>query len=645
MLDIPMHNNLVTRETRELYLKELKRAGADRFFLFIYDFFGKDPEFEQELKQLKENIEFFEAAGLEVGVWIDGFGHGGGLEEPRKTVGRDFVRIRGLSNGAEAEDSICPMCEAYAKMFANNVKRVAETGCGLIMIDDDMRLCIHGGAAVGCACENHMKAFNRLALKEGLLPDNMPVSREVLAEKILYGEANELRKLWFKVQGDSLRDFCKLLREALDTVNPDCRLGQCACLDTWDSDGIDAFEIARLLAGKTKPFMRTIGAPYWNNEHGFNTTGLGSIIDSERLQFAWHDEFAPDVEIFTEGDLYPRPRYNTPYIYAEDFHQALLAEDNKKGILKYMLDYYNPSDYEKGYIDRHVYYKGLREEISAAFDNKKSAGVYVFEAMRKLEDMDLTGIDEWRTVFNMVSDGFNFANMTSLPASARITEYTKACLCFGENAKYLPERALKLPLILDSLAAEILAEKGIDTGFERAEQSEFPAWESFEGFPVPVPVTRGGWFTCFTLKPGARVLSRYNNGFPGSYLYENGSGQRFLVYGFDGERTDMTGENIRAYPRQITLFDAIEWLTDEKMPVRIEKQPSLYTIIKENEKETAVGIWNFYNDVAMPEKIPLGREYKSVRFIGGSCGAFSGNVIIPEKVIYPYEFFGFVLEK
>ena len=34
-------------------------------------------------------------------------------------------------------------------------------------------------------------------------------------------------------------------------------------MSSWDIDGTNAYELAKILAGNTKPLVRLIGAPYW----------------------------------------------------------------------------------------------------------------------------------------------------------------------------------------------------------------------------------------------------------------------------------------------------------------------------------------------------------------------------------------------
>ena len=53
MLSIPIINRKSTAETRPVYLSELRRAGADRVFLFVDNPFGDEPALEAGLSNLK----------------------------------------------------------------------------------------------------------------------------------------------------------------------------------------------------------------------------------------------------------------------------------------------------------------------------------------------------------------------------------------------------------------------------------------------------------------------------------------------------------------------------------------------------------------------------------------------------------------
>lgn len=644
MLSIPLMNTQSTPETRHAFVSEMRRAGADRAVIFCDNPFGDEKQLDFLMNLLAENLAYYRDAGFDTMVWIGGLGHGGALAHDKGLRAGNYTLIRDLANGGESSDSFCPADPEYFAMYSDFVRRIAEAGAPMIMIDDDLRLSLHGPAVLGCACDRHIAMFNERAAAAGLAGDT-PYTREDLASLIFTGPATPLRKLWLGLMGDTLRNFAAGLRKVVDRVNPNIRLSFCACLPTWDIDGVDSIELARIFAGKTRPFLRLIGAPYWTDGRSFRTTGIGSIIDLERMQLEWCRTFAPEMEVFAEGDVYTRPRYNVPSSYLEGFHQVLTAEGQSDGILKYMIDYSHHPLFEIGYIDRHVYYKPLRDELEEAFAAKKTAGVYVYEVLHKLEDLDCTGISEGELIARFTPASINFANAVSLPISFGRNEYTNCALIFGENAKYADDDLLKLPLILDLTAARILTSRGLDVGLVKAEAVPAPGTEFFPDWNETIPVGTGGKFARITLADGAKAESTFGDGCPMAYTYENRDGGRFLVCAFEAESVSPKGALIRGYTRQRQLFRAIAWMQGKPLPAAVEKEPGLYVLCRKSEDELAVGIWNFWNDLGMPKTIPLDGEYRKIRLIGETKATLDGNTVHMDSVIPPYGFAGFVVKR
>lgn len=643
MLSIPIINAKSTAETRSVYLSELRRAEADRVFLFAVNPFGDEVLLREEMRVLAENIAYYEAAGLETGVWIGGFGHGGRLNHEKQLAARDYTHLRGLANGGESEDSFCPSDPEYLAMYHDFVRRVALAGAKMIMIDDDLRLSLHGAVEIGCACDRHMAMFNERASSLGMIDHEY--TREELAKVLFTGKPLPLRKVWLTLMGDTLRDFAAGLRRVADSVDPAIRLGHCACLPTWDVDGVDSIELARIFAGNTRPFLRLIGAPYWTDIRVFHTTGLGSIIDLERMQLKWCREMAPEMEVFTEGDAYPRPRYNVPALYLEGFHQVAEAEGQSDGILKYMIDYiYNPL-YETGYIDRHHRFSSLRGELKKVFAGKQTAGVYIHEVMHKLHDMDCTGLGEGEIISRFTPASVNFALAAALPVSFVRTEYTETALIFGENAKYMDEKLKKMPMILDASAAQILTERGMDVGLAACEPMEVPVSEFFPKEAETIPTETGGSFFRITPAEGAQAVSTFDNGAPAAYTYENRDGVRFLVYAFSAEGLNCSSALLRSYPRQAQLFRAIAWMQKRSLPAEVRKEQGAYVLCRKSEDEMAVGIWNFGHDIVLPGSVPLDGMYREISGIGDTKAALDGNTALIENMVFPGGFAGFLVRK
>lgn len=605
MLSIPIINSCCNTANRHVFLSELKRAECDRVFLFTGTRFAPENVLDKEMKLLEENIRYFTANGLETAVWIQGFGHGGTLTNETKTFTEKFTKIIGLGNGKTADDSFCPLDDAYFDLFRRETYAAAKAGARMIMIDDDLRLSLHGPVGIGCACEKHIEIFNKRAKAAGLADHDY--TREELSSILFTGETNGLRKIWLKLMGDTLRDCARKLRSAVDEIDPTVRLGHCACLPTWDVDGVDSIELAKLFAGGTKPFMRLIGAPYWNDIRAFHTFGLGSVINLERMQIAWCRESGIDLEIFTEGDSHPRPRFNVPESYLEGFDQTLIADGMTDGILKYMNDYTANPMYEHGYIDRHSYFAPLRREIADKLGGGKCAGVYIFEAIHKLEEADCTGLSEGEIVSRFTPASANFANQTSLPVSYTKNEYTKVALVFGENAKYLDAETAKMPLILDLTAARILTERGFDVGLDKTDNSEF------------------------------------------GFFYTNADGISYLLYPYCAEdyRRDpdaYSKQNWKRYEVQAKLFDSIRQMADGALPAAVTEDAGAYVICKKSDEGMAIGIWNFGCDYLMPTQIELDGEYGDITPIGETKVSLDGKYAKIDGIIPPFCFGGFMVK-
>ncbi len=651
MLSMPIINTQSTVLTRPAFVHELRRAGADRVFVFCDNPFGDEKELDFLMNLLAENLAFYQSEGFDTGVWIGGFGHGGALAHTKMLAAGDYTLIKDLTTGGTSSDSFCPADPNYFAMFADFVCRCAKAGGKMIMIDDDLRLALHGPVSLGCACERHIALFNERVRDTESVANGHTYTREELAAVLFTGKANPLRKIWLDLMGDTLRDFARDLRKAVDAVDPTVRLGHCACLPTWDVDGADSIELAKLFAGNTRPFLRLIGAPYWTAGRSFNTTGLGSIIDIERMQLAWCKKYAPEVEVFTEGDVYTRPRYNVPSTYLEGFHQVLNAEGQSDGILKYMIDYSQHPFYETGYIDRHVHNAPLRFAQEQAFADKKTAGVYVHEVLHKLAGMDCTGIHPFNLSARFTPVSVNFANATSLPISFERNEYTDCAIVFGENTKYIDDDLAKLPMILDLTAAELLTEAGVDVGIRENAGIGAPGTEYFpDYYDATVPTNSGGRFAKLTLADGATADSTFTvdgAAYPMAYRYENADGRKFFVYAFDMETTAPKSDLFRSYPRQLQLFRAIEWLQGKPLPVEVAKEPGMYVLCRRNGDEMTVGLWNFWDDLGLPRDIRLGEKYSNIRPIGNTNATLSedGRSVRIDGDIPPYGFAGFTVQK
>ena len=600
------------------YIKAMREMGAERIMISIGSYITDPRTRKNKFANLRKNCAVFHAAGFEVGVWLWTFMIPG---DPKYT---HITSPYGHTASAE----ICPSDEAFCSFAASYLADIANCDPDLILFDDDYRYG-HLDCGLGCTCPNHLAYMSEVLQEE--------ISLEGLPQKLLSGKPNRYRSAWLKANGYYFRRFAEKMRSAVDSVNSSIRMGLCACMTTWDFDGVSAAELSRILAGSTKPFLRLIGAPYWAPEHQWGNR-LQDVIELERMERSWCDD---DIEIVSEGDCYPRPRFVCPSNYVEGFDMALRASGGMSGILKYVFDYYASPKYEYGYIRKHIENIPIYNQIESCFSDKTACGIRVYECMEKFENMD---IPDRLSGSCSVQDLFFSPAAKLLAASTIPTVYEGhgiGGIAFGENARYLEKDSLNGGMILDITAAHILLENGIDTGLKEIQDICY-ADEEYYVKENEYVYSSGSPFSKVVLKDTANVQSRFvsdGNQYPASYTYENTDGQRFLVYTFDGYC--VKDHVIKQYARARQITDTIKWLSGKNLPAVISGNPDMYMIVKSNSDELAIWIGNFFQDAAQNTTIILHKSYQNIQFIN-CTGELIGNTVIL-KTIEPFASVGFVV--
>ena len=639
-------NGVVARNDYEAIYAELKRFGAERVFLSSGSYTLSESEFEERFKDLKKATAFFKSKGLEVGYWNWSFMFSN--EHPYACL-TDF-------NGKKIDAFACPSDENFVKFSADYFKRFADCGIDILLFDDDLRFGFYSEFPT-CLCDNHIAKINEI------LDENL--TREELKEKILNGAKNKYRDAYIKSNGEFLKNFCRNMRETIDTVNPKLRIGYCACMTNWDLDGVTASELSHILAGNsTKPILRLIGAPYWAVEKNDNNN-LQDVIELERMERSWIGD--DDIEIIAEGDAYPRPRFRCPASYLEGFDTAIRVSGCTDGILKYGIDYHSDINYENGYRKFHERNIENYKLIEKYFSDKKSTGIRIYESAKKISDAVVpTKINETTNFEHLFFS--NAARTLAHNTIPTVYEGRGVCgICFDENARNLPFEALENGLIIDIAAAEILTECGIDVGIKEFICNEkglcniIPASEEYFIKENNFVDSNGIKIYDIVIDEKAEVLSCLkvdqtificntdqgyeNKEIPMSYRYENASGQRFLVLNMNTRHFESAWQTnvLKQYARSRQIADAVEWLSGKKLPAYSYGNPAMYIQTKESDGALAVGIWNFFADIAIEPVVELAYTYKSIEFINCS-GELKGDRVYLSD-IPAFGFVGFEVKK
>ncbi|MBQ4088723.1 MAG: hypothetical protein IJC56_02415 [Clostridia bacterium] len=619
------------------YIEQFKKAKVDRVFLCAAQWTSPESEKQRVIALLKKYIPRIRAEGFEVGIWINSLGHGGTCGDFVNTdTGDGLTRMVSL-DGQTNMGAYCPLCDNLKALAADWIKRLGMTEPDLIMMDDDYRYAFRNGG-IFCACEKHRALFTQ-ELGEEFDPARM---KKALTE----GGPNHWRDTWLKVQGKSLNDFAAMLRRSLDETAPHVRMSICSVLSTWDIDGVDSMTLARTLAGDTAPYLRLIGAPYWAALRSFQEIKLGAVCEYERLQQHWCKDSG--IEIFCEGDSYPRPRYSVPAAYLEGFDQVMRAAGTNDGILKYMFDYVSSPRFETGYLDMHIENQPLYDIIHSAFEDKQSVGVTVYAPMKTLSvsHMPLSSLDD-----RCIPAALRFVTDTSLPV--QYDAGSNAAFIFGDAGELADETQLKHGAVLDIVAAQALTRRGFDVGLSKINGIFAPNSEEYAHEDEVVGVVGGEWYDV-TPTAGARIDSwqvyseegKADIKHPAVYTYENANGQRFAVYCFNAQTSFETGHNrglFRSWRRASQIRRILPWLSGHPLDAVCDAAPELYMMTKRDGDSLSVGLWNFGVDKVARPQVRLGDEWTELKCHIGE-GELNGKTVTLTPLA-PFECAVFTLKK
>ena len=627
LTNIPINCNKFHRiKDKRLILDELRAFDADRVFLnfeddldghiLVYD----NKEYQRQISYMGEACAFFKQHGYEVGAWFWGF---------KFDEGFGFTEIKTLK-GSHTKGYACPSDAQFVETFGNCLRDVAKTGVDIILLNDDVRFGMWDG--FGCLCKNH------LAMICDLLGEQL--EEEDLKKRILDGGKNKYRDAFLAANKASLENYARKMRKAVDEVNPDIRLGFAACMSSWDIDG-DAYGLSKIFAGKTKPLLRLIGAPYWMVGKAWGNN-LQDVVELERMEASWND--LSDIELIAEGDAYPRPRINCAANYLEGFDTALRASGELDGILKICVDYVSNVGYEKGYLKQYVKNKPVYNEIEKHFLHKKHTGIRVYESRNKVAAMQipnaLGGQSDMQDVF--------FSSAARMLAANAIPTVYDGCesvgIAFGENAYSLKEENFKNGLVIDALAAKILKDKGIDVGIDAFGAGMPIKYQYFcdeDNYVIANKCIVYGTninSRCKVLSYGSNDLEKAD--IPFCFLYENDNRQKFLVFNCNAKDSERL---LKHQGNAKMIAENAEWLCGRKLPAFCYGHPNLYMQCKEDERQLVIGIWNFFEDEAIEPVVKLGAEYRKAEILCGE-GKLCGDSVQLDD-IPPFGFRAIVLEK
>ena len=623
-LSIPLALSTLSPETRAIYAAQCHEAGASRIFLGIGETLALA---DADYAEIRAHLDFFKSEGFEVGLWINSNGHGVVLShapegEEYRLKYTPMLRL----DGKPWEGTCCPLDPAYREAFLASVTRMAALRPDILMLDDDFRLSQHHPEFC-CVCERHMARIRAYCGEE--------ITREQVRALCFGGKPNKYRDAWLRAEGESLYELAALVREAVDAVAPDTRVALCASNTIWDVDGTDAVELARILAGNTKPLLRLTGAPYTTVSRSGKTFQMALEV-ARSLTAITREQ---GVELMAEDDVYPRPRYNVPAAYSEIYDMVMRIDGHYNGTLKYMIDYVAPPEYETGYLTRHNRNKPLYEGLTRFFENATPCGVNVLFRRHLMRDADYT--------LAPVSYYSPFPSAGLLLEGCSIpTVYGEGGICnaaFGEHARALTEEELGDGLLLDATAARILTQRGFDVGLRGEGQVKNAACGMLyaaDGVEKSCVWNGEGQYLLTTPSPTAEVvLYALIDGekHPFAYRYVNAEGKRFFVLLSHMQSHRPDSGMLRGYRLQRALTEGVEWVAGKKLPAKSLGNPGLYLLTAREEDTLSVALFNCFADEILEPCIELESAYAHAEFLG-CTGRVQGERVYLDTPLSAYSY-------
>ena len=532
------------------------------------------------------------------------------------------------SDGWTSGNIGCPLDPGVRQVAGDMVRDFARTGVDMILLDDDFRYGNYRDAELVCTCARHMARIEE-KLGEKIAPAE-------LKKRAMTGGRNRYRDAWMDVNGAALREYAAHLRHCVDEVNPKTRLGLCSCMSLWDWDGVDAATLARILAGGTRPFLRLISAPYWASPSGPHYYGcnLQGVIEFARMERTW--VAGGDIEVVSEGDTYPRPRWTTGASYLELFDLALRVDGRLDGILKYAVDYDDPTR-DGGYVARHVRNRPLHAEVARRFDGRTPAGVRIYEALNRLRTAELEGPLAGNMNF-LQTFGSAAAKCCGDLAIPTVWEGEGLVgMAFGENVRHVSAAARRHGLVIDAWAARILMAQGVDVGVK--------AW----GKPVRtgVDVVADGLVNTYAeyegydveLADGAEVVGPRAKGRPPyAFLYRNAAGEKYLVLPLEAYWTKAGWH--RTYEAGRLLAEGIRRLAGRPLPAFLPGNPDVLLMAKDGaDGSRSVAVFNCFCDALVDAPVELDGAFGRVEFVNCSGHLDGSRVILDEVPAYAFAAF------
>ncbi len=186
----------------------------------------------------------------------------------------------------------CMLDPKFRKYTFDAMVLLAKQRPAFFLMDDDMRTINNGPNGVECFCDSHMKIYN------AKMPRKFASAKELIAYLEKAPADDPCVKIFEAERRATLLGYAKLVRDAIDSVDPSIKCGYCS----GGGEYLLAGEIARILAGKNESFLRINDGNYLE--------GTTQEFNQVMYHCAFKSRAAGKIDyILDESDTCPHSRY------------------------------------------------------------------------------------------------------------------------------------------------------------------------------------------------------------------------------------------------------------------------------------------------------------------------------------------------
>ncbi len=492
-----------------------------------------------------------------VGILVQSLiGHGWVLNAPNAFQQQVSV------DGREISGCCCPLDPGFRQYVSNVIRELAALRPDFMMIDDDFRLVTGRNA---CLCPLHLAAFGQRT--------GRTLTQEELAAHLRGSSEEDCRiaREFDAVNADSLYELARIVREAIDAVDPAIPGSFCTC----SGDVRYASTLAKILAGDGNPPVVRINNARYLQEGQRN---FAFRMYQGAAQIAALDGV---VQILAETDTFPQNRYSTgaAVLHANFTGSLLEGCDGAKHWITRMREYEPESGIAyREILARHArFYEELHRTVAAGIRWCGPATPLPEQPLFNWNPPRHTGVD------SLAPLGVRFNGRMGLPCHFRRAGEGAAMLSADECGMFSDaeiRRFLAAGMLLDGGAAAELERRGFSalTGvsigrWEEKRQisgeilAEHPLAAAYAGRILsPLRFSEDGMGRIIPLNDRVEVVSQlffapYSQSderhilAPGCTVFSNELGGRVVV--FAGTQVDF---NVWSSTRKLMLTNLLNWL-------------------------------------------------------------------------------------